>query len=242
MGSILYGTDDFQFKLTSAGPRTRPEELSGASGSGTLFFVVDSYEVALADGENESVNLESLEELLEIDENPECGFYDSMYYGPDPDDILVALWKGEKEHAEALAEHFEDRDPTSVEVYANVVFRLCNDDWAAMLAYLNTHLVAGAPLTLEEVAGFDVDTILRFIPGEDTPQRADGTGVALHFHDTLPDDGLPFLGFCILVHAVTHKLEFLDVEEEPLYQKVLWKKGGVDDEAGDDAEDDGEEG
>jgi hypothetical protein len=225
MGSILEGTDDFRFKLTSAGPRTRPEELSRASSSGALFFVVDSYEVAFDDGENESVNLESLEELLEIDEHPSCGFYESMDCATDPDDILTALWEGEKEHAAALAEHFEDRDPTSVEVYANVVFRLCNTDWAAMLAYMNTHLLGGAPLTLEEVAGFDLGTILRFIPGEDTPQRGDGTAIALHFHDTLPDDGLPFLGFAILVHAVTHELEFLDVEEEPLYQKVLWKKG-----------------
>ena len=236
MGSILHGTDDFQFKLSSGGPRTRPEELHGASLAGTLFFVVDTYEVALADGENESVSLEGLEDLLGLDEDPECGFYDSLFLGPDPDGILTALWEGEKEHAAALAEHFEDRDPTSVEVYANVVFRLADSDWAAMLAYVNKHLLAGAPLTLEEVAGFDLGTILRFIPGEDTPQRADGTAVALHFHDTLPDDGLPFLGFCILVHGVTHKLEFLDVEEEPLYQNVLWKKGGIDDVA-EEAED-----
>jgi hypothetical protein len=230
MGSILHGTDDFQFKLSSGGPRTRPEELSRASASGTLFFVVDSYEVAFDDGDSESVHLESLEELLEIDEHPACGFYESMDCGADPDDILTELWEGEKEHAAALAEHFEDRDPASVEVYANVVFRLCNTDWASMLAYVNRHLPPGAPLTLEEVAGFDLGTILRFTPGEDTPLREDGTGVALHFHDTLPDDGLPFLGFAILVHGVAHDLEFLDVEEEPLYQNVLWKRGGLDDD------------
>lgn len=225
MGIILHGTDDFKFKLTSVGPRIALEELSRASLSGSLYFVVDSYEVTFEDGTEESVYLEGLEELLGLDEDPESGFYESNDFATDPAEILAALWAGEKEHADALGERFEARDPVSVEVHANVLFRFFEDDWEAMLAYLNEHLPGEAPLTMEEVAGFDLDTLLRFTPGKDEPQRADGTGVVMRFHEAFPDEGLPLLGLAVLVHAVTHELEEMDVEEEPLYQEVLWRRG-----------------
>jgi hypothetical protein len=224
MGIILEGTEDFKFKLTSVGPRIALEELSKESRSGSLFFVVDSYEVTFEDGTEESVYLESLEGLLGLDGDPDCGFYESEDYDTDPTDILAAVWAVEKEHADGLSEHFEERNPVSVEVYANVLFRLCKDDWKAMLAYLNKHLPDEAPLTIKEIAGFDLGTLLRFTPGEGEPQRVDGTGVVMHFHKEFPDEGLPFLGLCVLVHAVAHELELMDVEEEPLYHKVLWRQ------------------
>ena len=224
MGIILHGTEDFKFKLTSVGPRIALEELSRASLSGSLYFVVDSYEVAFEDGTEESVYLEGLEELLGLDEDPDCGFYESNDFDTDPAEILAALWEGEKEHARALGERFAARDPVSVKVHANVLFRFYEDDWEAMLAYLNEHMPDDAPLTIKEVAGFDLDTLLRFTPGKGEPQRADGTGVVMRFHEAFPDEGLPLLGLAILAHAAARELEEMDVEEEPLYQEVLWQR------------------
>lgn len=87
---------------------------------------------------------------------------------------------------------------------------------------------------MEEIATFDLGTLLRFEPGKDEPSRADGTGVAMYFHETMPEDGHPFLGLAILVHAVTHELEEMDVEEDPLHDKVLWPEQAEDDEEDDE--------
>ena len=222
MGITLEGTEDFKFKLTSVGPRIALSALSKESRSGSLYFVVDCYEVTFEDGTEERVYLENLQRMLGLDGDPDCGFYESDDYDTDPTDILAALWAVEKEHADGLSEHFEERNPVSVEVYANALVRFNEDDLKTMLAYLNKHMPKEAPLTMAEVASFDLGAIQRFTPGEGEPQRADGTGVAMHFHKEFPDQGLPLLGLCILVHAVAHELDSMDVEEEPLYRKVLW--------------------
>lgn len=236
MGIILHGTEGFELRLGAVGPRIALEEISRASQSGSLFFVVDSYDVTFADGTQESVNLEHIEALVGLEPDAERGFYESNDFATEPAEILTALWAVEADHAEALAAHFEERDPVSVEVYANVLFRFAEDDWGAMLAYLNRHLPDASPLTMDEVERFDLHTLLRFSPGQDEPQRADGTSVVKHFHDALPDDGLPFFGLAILAHAAAHELEEMDVEEEPLYQKVLWRKGAAEEEEAEAAE------
>ena len=228
MGIILHGTEDFEFKLTTVGPRVALEELSRASLSGSLYFVVDSYEVKLEDGTEESVYLESLEELLGLDEDPERGFYESSDFDTDPAEILAALWAGEREHAEALGAYFEERAPVSVEVYANVLFRFYEDDWDAMLAYLNEHMPDEAPLTMKEVAGFDLDTLLRFTPGKDEPQRADGTGVVLRFHVACPGVGLALLGLAGRGRAAARVVGVVGGGGVPLYQEVLWRREAED--------------
>lgn len=238
MGIILTGTEDFSYKLSAADPPTVFEDLSRASRSALLFFVVDSYEVSFKDGTEKTIYLESLERLLGLKEDIDRGFYATDDTDTPPEEIIASLWEGEAKHAALLAERFADRDPVSVKVAANALFRFHEDDWEAMLAYLNEHMPEEAPLTLEELEGFDLDTMLRFQPGKDEPKREDGTGVVMHFHETCPDDGLPVLGLCILVHAVKNELEDMDVEAPPLYSKVLWPEGA---EAEEDEEEEDDE-
>src|SRR4051794_34997553 len=120
MGNILLGTEDFQFKLSGVGPRARLEDVAGAAGTGELFFVVDKYEMTFEDGSEKTIHLESLEPLLGLGDDPECGFYLAPDHETDPSDLLDSLWEGEKEHVEALARHFQAKKPASIEVYSNV--------------------------------------------------------------------------------------------------------------------------
>jgi hypothetical protein len=117
VGNVLLGTDDFSFKLSSVGPRARLEDVAGASGAGELFHVVDKFELEFKDGSEETVYLEGLESLLGLGDDPECGFYLAPDHETEPKDLLDSLWVGEKEHVEALAEHFKAREPTSIELY-----------------------------------------------------------------------------------------------------------------------------
>lgn len=243
MGNVLLGTEDFSFKLSAVGPRARLETIAGEAGAGEFFAVVDKFEMTFKDGTEETIYLEGLERLLGLGDDPECGFYLAPDFDTEPSFLFNSLWAGEKEHCEMLAKHFESRGPTSIEVYSNVMYRFYQDDWEAMLAYINGQLPDEAALTMEEIATFDVGTLQRFTPGKDEPQRADGTGVAMYFHETIPEDGHPFFGLCILVHAVVNDLEEMDVEEDPLHYKVLWPKEAKYDEAyvHDDEDDEDEE-
>jgi hypothetical protein len=111
------------------------------------------------------------------------------------------------------------------------MYRFYQDDWQSMLDYVNEQLPDEAALTLEEVAGLDFHTLQRFTPGEDVPERANGTSVVQHLHETLPEDGLPFLGLCILVHAAAQDLEEMDVEEDPIHYKIMWPEEAEEDSA-----------
>ena len=114
----------------------------------------------------------------------------------------------------------------SIEVHVYVEYRLTQDDWDDMLSFLNERLPEEAPLTVEEIEGFDVEAMISFDPEEDEPSREDGTGFVMYFKEQdEEDDGLPLLGLCILAHAVVNDIECMDVEEEPLYSRVLWRAG-----------------
>jgi hypothetical protein len=225
MSAILTGPEGFSFARRAAGPSRPIERLAKVSRAGQLMFVVDRYEITFADGSEEEVNLEHLEHVLGMDEDCELGFYEAPDLDTEPNALLETLREGETEkHADALRRHFEDRKPVQITVYANVVYRLHQqDDWDAMLKFLNERLAEDAQLSIEDMGDFDVDAMIRFDPEEDEPDDADGTAhiAALREQDDV-DDGLPLLGLCILAHAVVHDLECLDVEEEPLHKCELW--------------------
>ncbi|HVK70119.1 MAG TPA: hypothetical protein VM694_36955 [Polyangium sp.] len=228
MAVQLTGPEDFAFARRSVGPSRPPERLALVSRAGTLLFVVDRYEITFADGGSETVYLERLERLLRLDEDPDRGFYEADSVDVDPDELLEKLFATEtKRHVGLLRSHFEARSPVAIEVHANVVYRLMQeDDWDAMLAFLNERLPEGGALSIEEIQNFDVEAMIAFDPEEDEPAREDGTGFVMYFHEQdEEDDGLPLLGLCILAHAVVHDIDWMDVEEEPLYDRVLWRAG-----------------
>ncbi|MDI1449006.1 hypothetical protein [Polyangium sp. 6x1] len=227
MAVQLTGPEDFAFARRSVGPSRPPELLAKVSRAGTLFFVVDRYEITFQDGGSETVYLERLERLLGLDEDPDRGFYEADSIDADPDELLERLFATEtKRHVGLLRSHFEARSPVEIEVHANVVYRLMQDDWEAMLAFLNERLPEEGALRVEEIQTFDVEAMIAFDPEEDEPAREDGTGFVMYFHEQdEEDDGLPLLGLCILAHAVVHDIEWMDVEEEPLYDRVLWRAG-----------------
>lgn len=227
MAVQLTGPEDFAFARRSVGPSRPPELLAKVSRAGTLLFVVDRYEITFQDGGSETVYLERLERLLGLDEDPDRGFYEAESVDTDPDELLETLFATEtKRHVGLLRSHFEARSPVEIEVHANVVYRLMQDDWDAMLAFLNERLPEEGALGLDEIQNFDVEAMIAFDPEEDEPAREDGTGFVMYFREQDDeDDGLPLLGLCILAHAVVHDLDWMDVEEEPLYDRVLWKAG-----------------
>jgi len=227
MAVILTGTEEFEFARRSVGPSRPPELLAKVSRAGILHFRVDRYEIKFADGSDQTLYLERLERLLGLDEDPDRGIYEADSVDMEPDDLLERLYRTEeKEHVPLLRAHYEARSPVEIEVHAAVEYRLHQDDWDDMLRFLNERLPEEAPLTLEELEGFDVGAMIAFDPEEGEPSREDGTGFVMYFHEQDDeDDGLPLLGLCILAHAVVHDLEVMDVEEEPLYDRVLWRAG-----------------
>ncbi|MDI3282174.1 hypothetical protein [Polyangium sp. 15x6] len=227
MAVQLTGPEDFAFARRSVGPSRPPELLAKVARAGTLLFVVDRYEITFQDGGSETVYLERLERLLGLDEDPDRGFYEADSVDTSPDELLETLFATEtKRHVGLLRSHFEARTPVEIEVHANVVYRLMQDDWDAMLAFLNERLPEGGALSIDEIQGFDVEAMIAFDPEEDEPAREDGTGFVMYFREQDDeDDGLPLLGLCILAHAVVHDIDWMDVEEEPLYDRVLFRAG-----------------
>ncbi|MDI1475074.1 hypothetical protein [Polyangium sp. y55x31] len=227
MAVQLTGPVDFAFARRSVGPSRPPELLAKVSKAGTLLFVVDRYEITFQDGGSETVYLERLERLLGLDEDPDRGFYEADSVDTEPDELLETLFATEtKRHVGLLRSHFEARSPVEIEVHANVVYRLMQDDWDAMLAFLNERLPEEGALGIDEMRNFDVEAMIAFDPEEDEPAREDGTGFVMYFREQDDeDDGLPLLGLCILAHAVVHDIDWMDVEEEPLYDRVLLRAG-----------------
>ncbi|MRG95695.1 hypothetical protein [Polyangium spumosum] len=225
MAVQLTGSEEFAFARRSVGPSRPPERLAKVSRAGTLRFRVDRYEITFADGSELSVYNESLESMLGLDEDEDRGIYEADSVDTEPDALLERLYGSEQKlHVGLLCSHFESRSPVSIEVHVYVEYRLTQDDWDDMLSFLNERLPEEAPLTVEEIEGFDVEAMISFDPEEDEPSREDGTGFVMYFKEQdEEDDGLPLLGLCILAHAVVHDIECMDVEEEPLYSRVLWR-------------------
>lgn len=224
MAVQLTGSEEFAFARRSVGPSRPPERLAKVSRAGTLLFVVDRYEITFTDGSDATVYREGLDRSLGLGEDDDRGVYEANNVDIEPDALLEELFETEtKRHVGLLRSRFAARSPVSIEVHANVVYRLTQDDWDDMLSFLNERLPEEAPLTVEEIEGFDVEAMISFDPEEDEPSREDGTGFVMYFKEQdEEDDGLPLLGLCILAHAVVHDIECMDVEEEPLYSRVLW--------------------
>ena len=225
MAVNLTGPEDFEFARRGVGPSRPPELLAKVSRAGTLRFRVDRYEITFMDGSEETVYLERLERLLGLEEDEDRGIYEADSVDMEPDELLERLFLTEaKRHVGPLRSHFAARSPAKVEVHANVEYRLTQDDWDDMLSFLNERLPEEAALTIEEIQGFDAEAMIRFDPEKDEPAREDGTGFVMYLREQDDeDDGLPLLGLCILAHAVVHDIECMDVEEEPLYHRVLWR-------------------
>jgi hypothetical protein len=229
MSLLLIGTEGFEFTRRAVGPSRPTGLLSKVSRAGELLIVVDHYEVCFADGSSETIYLESLQRVLGLGSDPDRGFAYAEGLDSEPGDLLDALFETEaRQRAGALRAKFAARSPVQIQVVANLVYRLDQEDgWEPMLAYLNSKLPEDAALTLEEMESFDVEAMIAFDPANDQPERADGTGFVMFFlENDAEDDGLPLLGLCILAHAVVNDLELMDVEEEPIYWQVIWRAEG----------------
>lgn len=242
---LLTGPEGFEFARRSVGPSRPLEQLAKVSRAGELMAVVDRYEVDFADGSEETIYLGKLCKIIGLDYDDDMSFYCAEDLDTDPDALFDDLFKSEKEkHVDLLREKLADRSPTRIEIFAHVQYRIMLEDGEGekMLAYLNDKLPEEAQLSLDDVAGFDPEAMIKFDPEEHEPDREDGTGFVMYFlENDDEDDGLPLLGLCILAHGVVNDIPDMFVYEEPLYSEVVWKADGVEDDDEDDEEDEEDE-
>lgn len=224
MSRLLQGDEGFYYAYITVRRDLPLEDLARLARSGTLSLAVDHYGVVFEEGEPEMIFLEQLERRLRLPEVFDRGFYEAG-----DDDVTVQqlherMMKTEREvTVPALRSFFADRKPTRISVHAEVRYRLYKEwDWDTMLAYLNGKLPEGAQLTLEELQGFSSECLQDFDPEKHEPNRDDGTGFLMYFLENEEDRCLPYLGLRILVHAVEHDLEQLDVWDEPNWRGILW--------------------
>ena len=232
MSRLLQGDEGFKYAYRTVRRDLPVEDLARVSGAGTLWLCVDHYEVVFEDGESEMLFLEQLEGKLGLPEELDRGLYEAEEQGVTVKQLWDRLLATERKNTvPALRAHFADRKPADIRVRAEVRYRLCEDDQDAMLSYLNRKLPEGAGLTMEELRGFTSECLQEFDPDLHEPNREDGTGFLMYFLEHEEDACLPYLGFRVLVHAVEHELEELDVEDEPRWRTSLWTADGDEEEA-----------
>jgi hypothetical protein len=200
------------------------EDLARVARAGELRFVVDHYSVHFEDGEQSLVFLEDLGGELGLPPDEDRGFYEAGDHDVTAEGLFEELVAQERKvTVPKWQEQYPDPEVTQLDVFANVQYRLYRDtDWAPMLAYLNSQLPEGADLGLEELKAFSSELLAEFDPDLHEPNREDGTGFLMWFLEQEQDRCLPYLAFRILVHAVTHDLEMLDIDDEPSWRRQLF--------------------
>ncbi|MBK9261635.1 MAG: hypothetical protein IPM54_17750 [Polyangiaceae bacterium] len=235
MARILQGPEGFYYAWKSVRRDIPIENLARVSRAGELRFVVDYYDVWLSSKENEHVYLEQLESLLDLDPDDDRGFYESDSHDVTAKALFEKLVETEiEEHVPAMVEHFGEK-LESITVFANVQYRLLQDEWDDMLAYLNRVLPEELRLTMEELRTFDNGCLEEFDPELHEAHRDDGTLFLQWFLDNDPE-GLAYIAFRIFVHAIQDDLEVCDIDDEARWRRTIY---AVDDE--EDDEDDEED-
>lgn len=244
MSRLLQGTDGFEYAFISVRRDIPIEDVAKVTQAGTLRLVVDHYNLWTVQEENDEIYLEQLEGEVGLDHDEDRGFYEADNHDETLKELMEKLVETEvKQTVPAMVAHYRG-DLQSVTVVANVQYRLDKDcgDWDDMLAFLNSRLPAELQLTMKELATFDSDCLAEFDPELHEAHRDDGTLFLQTFLDDKNDEnGIGYLAFRMLVHAIQHDIEILDVDDEPHCRRVLFSLDNDDeDEEGEDEEDEEE--
>lgn len=235
MSRLLQGDHGFKYAYSTVRRDLPIQDLARVARCGTLRLVVDHYDIGQKDSDSELLFLEQLEGRAHLQHDDDRGFYfDDGDHDVTAEQLFQRLVEREqKVTVPALLRSFESPGVTRIDVHANVQYQFFPDsDMDPMMAYLNSRLPEGATLSLEEIRAFSSDLLSQFDPEQHEPNREDGTGFLMYFLETGEDDCLPYLAFRIVVHAVEHELEVLDIDDEVRWQRRLWP--GEEQEAKDD--------
>jgi hypothetical protein len=225
MSRLLTGDEGFKYAYSTVRRDLPLEDLARVARAGELRFVVNHYSVRFEDGEDDAlVFLEDLGAELGFPPDDDRGFYEAEDHDVEAEALFRTLVAREREvTVPKWQEQYPDPKVTELHVFANVQYRFYRDtDWTPMLAYLNARLPEGADLGLDEIKTFSSELLAEFDPEQHEPNREDGTGFLMCFLEQEDDRCLPYLGFRILAHAVTHDLEMLDIDDEPKWRKQLF--------------------
>lgn len=224
MGRLLTGDEGFKYTYRSVRRDLPLEDLARVARAGDLRFVVDHYSVHFEGGKQSLVFLEKLGRVLGLPPDDDRGFYEAEDHDVTAEALFGELVLREREvTVPRWQERYPGREVTQLDVFAHVQYRVYRDtDWAPLLAYVNGKLPEGAELRIEEIKGLSSELLAEFDPELHEPNREDGTGFLMWFLEEEEDRCLPYLAFRILVHAVTHDLEMLDIDGEPTWRKQLF--------------------
>ncbi len=224
MSRILTGDEGFKYAYITVRRQLPLEKLARVARAGDLRLVVNHYSVAFEDGEQALVYLEDLRSELGLPPDEDRGFYEAEDHDVTVQELFQKMVEQERKvTVPTWQEQYPDPPVTQLDVFAHVQYRFYRDtDWTPMLAYLSSKLPEGTDLGLEELKGFSSELLAQFDPEQHEPNREDGTGFLMWFLEQEEDECLPYLGFRILVHAVTHDLEMLDIDDEPNWRKQLF--------------------
>lgn len=224
MSRILTGDEGFKYAYITVRRQLPLEKLARVARAGDLRLVVNHYSVAFEDGEQALVYLEDLRSELGLPADEDRGIYEAEDHDVTVQELFQKMVEQERKvTVPTWQEQYPDPPVTQLDVFAHVQYRFYRDtDWTPMLAYLNSKLPEGTDLGLEEIKGLSSELLAQFDPEQHEPNREDGTGFLMWFLEQEEDECLPYLGFRILVHAVTHDLEMLDIDDEPNWRKQLF--------------------
>lgn len=235
MSRLLEGTEGFRYVYVTVRRDIPIHDLARVAQAGALRFVIDYYDVCAPPAENQWVYLERMESLLGIDADDDRGFYEADGYDVTAKELFEDLVDNEvKEHVKPFLAHFGE-NVESISLVAGVQYRLLEDEWDDMLSYLNGILPKELQLTMAELETIDSECLAEFDPELHEAHRDDGTLFLQYFLDHEPE-GLAYLGFRILVHAIQNELEVCDIDDEPRWQRTIYSAD--DDENDEDEEDD----
>jgi hypothetical protein len=244
MSRLLEGSEGFRYVYVSVRKDIPIENLARVAQVGSLRFVIDYYDVSAPPAENQWIYLERLESLLDLDPDDDRGFYEAEGYDVKARELFAELVDTEvKCHVKPMVKHFGE-NLESISVIAGVQYRLLEDEWEDRLEYLNGILPEELQLTMDELETIDSGCLAEYDPELHEAHRDDGTLFLQYFldHET---EGLAYLAFRILVHAIQNELEVCDIDDEPRWQRTIYSAGGEeeedDDEDDEDDEDDDEE-
>jgi hypothetical protein len=237
MSRLLDGTEGFHYAYISVRRDIPIESLARVAQVGALRFVIDYYDVCAPPAENEWVYLERLESLVGLDADDDRGFYEAESHDVKAQDLFEELIDTEvKQHVKPILKHFGE-NVESISVVAGVQYRLMEDEWDDMLGYLNGILSEELQLTMEELQTIDSECLAEYDPELHEAARDDGTLFLQYFLDHEPE-GLAYLAFRILVHAIQNELEVCDIDDEPRWQRTIYSADGDEDEKDDEDEED----
>ena len=235
MGRLFQGSEGFRYVYRSVRKDIPLGELARISRVGTLRLEIDHYDVRMPPDENRWVYPGELEELLDIEEDEDRGFYEADNHDVTAKELFDQLVQTEIErHIEALMDHFGE-NVESVSILAAVQYRLLEDEWEDMLNYLNGLLPAELQLNMDELRTFDSECLGEYDPELHEAHRDDGTLFLQTFLDKDPE-GLAYLAFRILVHAIQHEVEVCDIDDEPRWRTTISAADENEDEEGEDDE------